>query len=463
MKLEYEEKVKIYNEWKYRNKSPNKISEEYGVTVSVIDYMVHLADRWGLGILKHQHHYYSPEFKEAAVKRVLLNDESGIQVSLDLGLSNKGTLPRWIKEYKDNGYNVVERKKGRHAKEENDGESSNRKRSLVKAERRATPEESQTYNRKRIYKKIERLSYGKRKARIEEIASVVTELRQELNCSISFIIDTINKNPDIPHITRSTYYYTIRKTDKDTKNDKLMNEIIRIYYQHNGNYGYRRITLELNKHGQKVNHKTVQRLMNRMGIFGKRRNKRKYSSYQGNVGKIAPNIIQRDFFSDKPNKKWYSDVTEFNLRGEKTYLAPFLDGCGCDIVSFRISRSPNLAQTMDALNEALQSHSNIEGLIIHTDQGWQYQHASYVKALEEHGIIQSMSRKGNCLDDALMENFFGLLKTEIFYGMEDKYKSLDELEQAITEYIYYYNHDRIKSRLKGLTPLEWRERQALVE
>ena len=98
-----------------------------------------------------------------------------------------------------------------------------------------------------------------------------------------------------------------------------------------------------------------------------------------------------------------------------------------------------------------------------SDQGWQYQHANYVQELKDHGVIRSMSRKGNSMDNGLMENFFGLLKTEMFYDWEDQYQTLDDLEAAIENYIYYYNHDRIKERLKGLTPLEWREMRSQVQ
>mgnify|MGYP003303431483 FL=1 len=161
-----------------------------------------------------------------------------------------------------------------------------------------------------------------------------------------------------------------------------------------------------------------------------------------------------------PNKKWYTDITEFNLRGNKLYLSPILDGCAGDIVSYKISKNPNLNQVMDMVNEAI-SKNNTQGLIFHSDQGWQYQHIFYQKLLKDNGIIQSMSRKGNSIDDGLMENFFGLLKTEMYYEQEYKYKDLNDLSKAIDDYIYYYNNDRIKSRLKGLTPIEYRN-QALM-
>ena len=198
-----------------------------------------------------------------------------------------------------------------------------------------------------------------------------------------------------------------------------------------------------------------------MGLLGIRRNKRKYSSYQETIGKVADNIIERDFFADSPNKKWYTDITEFNLRGEKIYLSPILDGYAGDIVSYNISRRPDFSQINDMLNKAFMENPKTHDLIFHSDQGWQYQHYGYQKTLSEHGIIQSMSRKGNSLDNGLMENFFGLLKTEMFYDQEYLYKDTDELIKAIEKYMSYYNNERIKARLKGLTPIEYRN-QALM-
>ena len=185
------------------------------------------------------------------------------------------------------------------------------------------------------------------------------------------------------------------------------------------------------------------------------RRKRKYSSYKGTVGKIAKNIVERDFDADKPNTKWYTDVTEFNLRGEKIYLSPILDGFNQEIISHNISKSPNLEQINDMLNKAF-NNKNLEGLIFHSDQGWQYQHKSYQKRLKDKKITQSMSRKGNSMDNGLMENFFGILKTEMFYDQEENYKTIDDLIIAIDEYIYYYNNERIKTKLKGLSPVKYR-------
>ena len=457
MKLSYEDKVRMYHSWKRHEKSPGQLAKENGLAHANIEYMLRLIDIHGEEIVRHgKNHYYSPEFKEKAIKRVLSERESIWAVSIELGLPNHGTLYAWIKSYKENGYTVVERKRGRHGKKET--EDSGRIRSRTES---LEGGELEAYHRNRIHKKIECLSYGKRKVRREEIAVVISELRQELKCSLRFILEVLREHPELPQISKSDYYYVMSKKDKDLKNDEIMNRIIDIYYHHKGRYGYRRVHLQLLREGIIINRKKVQRLMRRMGLMGIRRNKRKYSSYQGTIGKIADNIIERDFFADRPNQKWYTDVTEFNLRGEKVYLSPILDGYAGDIVSYNISRSPDFYQIIDMMNKAFKNNPDIHDLVFHSDQGWQYQHYGYQKILSEHDITQSMSRKGNSLDNGLMENFFGLLKTEMFYDQEDNYRNTDELIKAIDEYLNYYNNDRLKVRLKGLTPIEHRN-QALM-
>lgn len=234
-----------------------------------------------------------------------------------------------------------------------------------------------------------------------------------------------------------------------------MNEVIDIYYDHKGRYGYRRVTLALKSRGIVVNHKKVLRLMNKMGLHSLIRKKRKYSSYRGTVGTVADNLIQRDFEASKPNEKWFTDVTEFRVMDKKVYLSPILDAYGRYIVSYSLSVSPDLKQINDMLEKAISSNDTT-GTIVHSDQGWQYQHRCFVETLKDNGMIQSMSRKGNSIDNGLMECFFGLLKSEMYYGQEHKYKTVEELCMAISEYIEYYNNKRIKVKLKGLTPAQVR-------
>ncbi len=260
----------------------------------------------------------------------------------------------------------------------------------------------------------------------------------------------------IAKIPRSTYYEIRTRKDKDEKNSSIMNLIREIYNQHNGNYGYKRITLELRKRGVIVNHKKVLRLTRKMGLLVIARRKSKYSSYKGSIGLIADNHIKRNFEAVKPNQKWFTDITEFNLRGERIYLSPILDAYGRYIVTYNISKSPNLNQIQDMLNKAFEDNQDYKDLIFHSDQGWQYQHYSYQKILLKNGVIQSMSRKGNSIDNGLMEGFFGILKREMFYGKEKNFKTIDELIVAIKDYINYYNNNRIKLKFNGLTPIQYR-------
>lgn len=201
--------------------------------------------------------------------------------------------------------------------------------------------------------------------------------------------------------------------------------------------------------------------MSKYNLYGKviRKKWKKYSSYEGTVGKVAENIINRNFAAQTPNQKWTTDITEFRLSFGKIYLSPILDMYNSEIVSYVISKSPKFAQVTTMIDMAFDKIPDDTGIIFHSDQGWQYQHKTYVKALKKKGIIQSMSRKGNCLDNSIMENFFGVLKREMFYGYEKSFKSLYDLEQKIDEYIEYYNSTRIKMKLKGLSPYQFK-RQA---
>ena len=230
-----------------------------------------------------------------------------------------------------------------------------------------------------------------------------------------------------------------------------------IYHENKGRYGYRRITLALRNRGFKLNHKAVQRLMKEAGLICRVRMK-KYKSYKGEAGKTAPNLLERDFEADRPNQKWVTDVTEFSLFGQKLYLSPILDLHSRDIVSYAISDRPALSMVIEMLDKAFERVPDGTNLILHSDQGWQYQHRQYQRMLRKKGIRQSMSRKGNCLDNAVMENFFGLLKSELLYLQT--FDSFEHFKAELIEYLDYYNNRRSKAKLKGLPPALHRQ-QAL--
>lgn len=254
-------------------------------------------------------------------------------------------------------------------------------------------------------------------------------------------------------MARSVFYYQLKRL-KQGDTDKDLKELIRkIYHDNKGRYGYRRITAELRNQGNIVNHKKVKKLMDAMNLKCQIRRVR-YRSYKGKVGIIAPNIINRDFHADRPNQKWTTDVTQINIGSEKLYLSPIIDMFNGEVISYNISKSPNLEQVYDMLDKACKRFDNLEGLIFHSDQGWQYQHYGYRKKLSERGIVQSMSRKGNCLDNAIAENFFGLMKSELLYV--NKFESGENFIKTLEEYIDYYNNKRIKIRLKGKSPVQYR-------
>ena len=262
---------------------------------------------------------------------------------------------------------------------------------------------------------------------------------------------------EISGLARSTYYYYAKQRIEPDKHREVKEQITKIYHENRGRYGYRRITMALRNRGHHVNHKTVQRLMKYLGISCRVRMK-KYRSYKGEVGKIAPDLLGRDFETTASNHKWVTDVTEFSLFGQKLYLSPILDLYSRDIVSYTLSDKPLLSMTMEMLNQAFAQIPDGINLILHSDQGWQYQHRHYQDMLKSKGVRQSMSRKGNCLDNAVMENFFGLLKSELLY-LQD-FHSLEHFKAEIIDYMDYYNNHRIKLKLKGLPPAIHR-RQAL--
>jgi transposase InsO family protein len=255
------------------------------------------------------------------------------------------------------------------------------------------------------------------------------------------------------NMARSNFYY-YQKQSKSIDKYQVIKELIKsIYHKHKGRYGYRRITDELNNKGMVINHKTVLKLMKLLGLKSLIRVK-KYKSYKGEQGKIAPNLLKRNFKAEAPNQKWATDITEFNISGKKLYLSPIIDLFNQEIISYELTERPVFNQVVMMLKKAFKKIPYNTNLTLHSDQGWQYQMKQYQYLLKEKGINQSMSRKGNCLDNAIIENFFGILKSELFYIQ--KFASLEELKREIKQYINYYNNVRIKSNLNKMSPIQYR-------
>ncbi|MBO9660924.1 MAG: IS3 family transposase [Chitinophagaceae bacterium] len=300
-----------------------------------------------------------------------------------------------------------------------------------------------------IFKKVGRLNSARRSCQsAKQAAKVIQELRQY------HAQDLLLKAAGM---ARSTFYYYLKKAGHHDKDSDVKRMIETIYHQHKGRYGYRRITDALRNGGLQINHKRVARLMHECGLKSLVRVK-KYKSYKGQQGKIARNLLNRKFKAKKPNQKWVTDVTEFNVAGSKLYLSPIMDLYNGEIISYNISQQPTFHQTMDMLEKALRKLPENSKPILHSDQGWQYQMREYQNKLRKRRIRQSMSRKGNCLDNASMESFFAILKSEMFYLR--KFASIEVLKTHIDDYIYYYNNERIKQKLNGLSPVQYRTQAA---
>lgn len=259
-------------------------------------------------------------------------------------------------------------------------------------------------------------------------------------------------------LPRSSYYYAVERLNATQSYADERAAIRLICEEHNGRYGYRRVTLALRKLGFKTNHKLVMKLMKAEGLTCQLRKKR-HRPNQGHEGRIAPNLLNQDFTTDQPNQKWATDVTEFNLLGKRFYLSPILDLFNGEVVSYNLSTSASFELVMTMLKKAFQALPDKTGLILHSDQGWQYQMKTYQRILAEKGVCQSMSGKGNCYDNAVIENFFGMLKSEFF--KRQKFASIEDFQKRLVEYLDYWNNDRIKVKLDGLSPIAYRAQSTI--
>lgn len=261
---------------------------------------------------------------------------------------------------------------------------------------------------------------------------------------------------DIPE---ATYHYQMKIMKQANSNEKWETLILETFKKHEGRYGYRRIHAELRAQGYTINHKKIQRIMKKLGLkCVKFVRKSRYKSYKGTDGKVAKNLLNRRFRTPYTLQKLVTDVTEFKCTDdEKLYLSPIMDLYNGEIIGFSMSKRPSLDFVLDSLKQVLtiiQKRAEYR-TTIHSDQGWHYQHNTWVKTLRQNRIFQSMSRKATCADNAAMENFFSLLKQEMYYG--EQLISYEALQKKIEKYISYYNNDRIKQKLAGMSPVNYRK------
>ena len=347
------------------------------------------------------------------------------------------TLRRWVKAYHQFGESGLARKVS------SNGMKKKRQRTEAEMDELEMLRKRNEYleAENALLKKVKAL-VEEREARLRAIGQKPSKLRPDHKLDILL---------EVKGMARSTFYYNHRpKPDKWAVERRRVAEL---YHQNKGRYGYRRLTMAMRNEGYVINGKTVRKLMAEAGIKCEVR-MRKYKSYKGEVGKIAPNLLGRDFKADAPHKKMVTDVTEFHLFGSKIYLSPVLDLYNSELIFYTIYRHPVLDMVKDMIKGTISVIGSDTNAILHSDQGFHYQHEDYQKLLKNNHIIQSMSRKGNCLDNAVMENFFGLLKSELLYLR--KFESLEQFLEELEDYLEYYNTVRIKAKLNGMSPVQYR-------
>jgi putative transposase len=269
---------------------------------------------------------------------------------------------------------------------------------------------------------------------------------------------TIKKICNLIHLNRSAYYKWLKRTPSQSQqvNEQIVEWIKELYEEQNGILGYRQMTIALNReHHTKYNHKRIYRLMNILHLKSVCR-KKKYNYVKSTPEVTAENILNRNFYADKPNEKWLTDVTEFKYyvgtEIKKLYLSAILDLHNKRILAYRISASNNNQLVFDTFDDAVKANPDAHPLF-HSDRGFQYTSKNFHAKLESAHMRQSMSRVGHCIDNGPMEGFWGMLKSEMYYL--HKFTSAEELITAIEDYITFYNTKRYQKRLHCMTPMEF--------
>ncbi|WP_432680366.1 IS3 family transposase [Pseudoramibacter alactolyticus] len=406
---------------------------------------------------------YSFEKKIFVVELYLSSEISYQDLAIQEGISNPSMIANWVNRFRAAGPDALRpRKKGRKKtldKPKIDIKAQQVEERIVDTSAEHVKELETELLKLRIenafFKRTEEAAFRGR-GKNERTALVIKSLRRE------FKLKDLLSYTGMP---KATYMYWQKRFDREDPDKKIEEKILEIRETHK-DYGYRRVLGELRNQGCCVNKKKGQRIMQKLGlqVTSFTRKSRKYSSYKGKVGTVAPNRIKRRFNTHIPHQKITTDTTEFkyyeiaskgHMTMHKLYLDPFMDMCNGEIISFGIARQPSAKNVMDALEQAITVTSDCQyRRTFHSDQGWAYQMKAYSHRLNEERIFQSMSRKRNCHDNSVMENFFGLLKQEIYYGVV--YYRYEALKSEIERYIKYYNEQRIKEKLGWMSPVQYR-------
>ncbi|WP_412525428.1 IS3 family transposase [Burkholderia lata] len=425
-----------------------RLAKRHGIDRSAIRRWIAAYRVHGDNGLRRKTSRYDAQFKLSVLLHMWRAELSYRQVAAIFDIRSPGCIGQWERLYHDGGLAALAPRPRERPRKMNDSpppQSANKKPTVEERSREELLKEIEYLRAEVAYLKKPRCAAAiKEGGSAKEKAQIVYELRQRH--PVAALLKAAG-------LARSTFYYQRKALGVDDRYAELKATIRSVYDHHRGRYGYRRITASIRQAGQMINHKTVQRLMRQLQLKSLVRPK-KYRSWRGEVGRVAPNLLQRQFNAERPNQKWVTDVTEFNVGGQKLYLSPVMDLYNAEIVAYQMDQRPSFELVSGMLKKALAKLGRKDRPLLHSDQGWQYQMPAYRRLLAQHALTQSMSRRGNCLDNAAMESFFGTLKSECY--RLNRFSSVEQLRGALTRYIHYYNHERIKLKLKGLSPVQYR-------
>ncbi len=286
-----------------------------------------------------------------------------------------------------------------------------------------------------------------------EKAMVIDALREKYR--LNFLLEALC-------ISKSSYCYQAKALTREDKYGNLRGQIKEIFIESNETYGYRRVRAAIKKLGKTVSEKVVIRIMAEDDLKVRRSKSKKYSSYAGEISPEVPNVIERDFHSEKPNQKWLTDITEFAIPAGKVYLSPIIDCFDGLAVAWTIGTSPNAELVNTMLDTAISGLTESERPTVHSDRGAHYRWPGWIERMEKAELTRSMSKKGCSPDNSACEGFFGRLKNEMFYYKNWKDVTIDEFIEILDKYIYWYNEKRIKLSLGAMSPIEYRRSLGLT-
>ncbi|WP_278438997.1 IS3 family transposase [Pseudomonas oryzihabitans] len=436
-------KMRIINDYKKGDCGYGQLAARYLIDAMQIKGWIQTEKRHGAEGLRKRYRYHKVEFKLEVVRQIA--EGLSLQKASALFNLNRSQMQRWVRAWQKHGI---------------EGLSSKRRGDSMPLPPAPVPsafEKTKGCPRRRLEREVAylqvktvflRTAMGRGLNEADLDSRTKTQLVQELRTQ--YPLDALLQGAGL---ARSTYYYHLRMAQLPDKNARLKGHIQQVFDRHRGRYGYRRVTAALRSQGHCVNHKAVQRLMGVLSLQCRLR-RRRYRPFTGTESCIAPNVLNRSFHAAEPNNRWVTDVTEFRIDQQKLYLSPLMDLFNREIIAFQISSRPSFQMVQRMLEEGLEKLSDHEKPLIHSDQGWHYQTPAYQQTLRKHGLTQSMSRRGNCLDNAAMESFFAVLKSELFHC--NRFSSPEQLAAAIRDYVVYYNHTRIKLSLRGRSPVAYR-------